>query len=124
MGRPRDQTIDAFFDKALHYDSDECLFWPFHLNRKGYAVLNRFWRYHGTDRVGRVICEKLYGPPPTDMHQAAHSIKCINRSCINGRHLRWATPEENSADRYYLEEMYLKKLKEQPTRFYLLETHK
>jgi hypothetical protein len=36
-----------------------------------------------------------FGPAPSPKHHAAHL--CGNRSCLNKRHLVWATPKENEA---------------------------
>lgn len=48
-------------------------------------------------RVSRLVCEAVYGPPPSSRHHAAHS--CGNPPCVNKRHLRWATPVQNAKDR-------------------------
>ena len=50
--------------------------------------------------VARIVCEEEHGPPPTPKHHAAHATPrgCIGRLCVNGDHLRWATPKENSQD--------------------------
>ena len=89
--------INAFIDKAINYDGDDCLIWPFYL-LNGRAILSRFQKQYGTQYVSRVICIEVYGPPPTPKHQAAHSIKCISKACINKQHLRWATQSDNFAD--------------------------
>lgn len=41
-------------------------------------------------------CEQAHGPCPPDKSEVAHS--CGERMCINPRHLRWATRQENAAD--------------------------
>lgn len=45
----------------------------------------------------RYVCEAAHGPPPSPEHEAAHS--CGIRPCVNRWHLRWATVEENAADK-------------------------
>jgi DNA-binding transcriptional regulator YiaG len=45
----------------------------------------------------RLVCEHFNGPAPTPEHQAAHS--CGHRSCVNHKHLRWATASANQMDR-------------------------
>jgi hypothetical protein len=85
-------SVEAFIDKAISYDQDDCPIWPFSIGGKGYARANRY------GRIGRYICTKVYGPPLTSKHQAAHSPKCISKACINHNHLRWATQAENFAD--------------------------
>jgi hypothetical protein len=82
----------AFLEAALSYDGDECLTWPFSRFPSGYAKL-------GKGTAHRVICEKVYGPPPTPDHEAAHSCGKGKSGCINRRHLRWATHTENQHDR-------------------------
>ena len=50
--------------------------------------------------VSRLICEELFGPPPTSDHQAAHATPngCVGGACINPDHLRWASRGENQLD--------------------------
>jgi len=47
--------------------------------------------------VNRIVCEAFHGPAPTERHQAAHN----NGYSFDNRagNLRWASPEENQADR-------------------------
>jgi hypothetical protein len=51
--------------------------------------------------VARLLCEEIYGPPPTSKHQAAHNTPngCVGGLCVNGGHLRWATNQENMQDK-------------------------
>lgn len=50
-----------------------------------------------TKRVHVLVCETFHGPRPSSRHQAAHNDGVRgNNFPIN---LRWATPEENQADR-------------------------
>lgn len=80
-------------ERALVRESDECIPWPFGLNNSGYGHITVEGDSTG---VHRYACERTHGAPPTPHHEAAHS--CNVRSCINGRHLRWATKLENEAD--------------------------
>lgn len=82
-------------DTVLQYLSDGCLMWPFARDEKGYGVI----RFNGKRQlVHRLLCALECGPPPTEEHVAAH--RCGNGSlgCVNRKHLRWATPQENSDD--------------------------
>lgn len=83
-----------FFEEALGYEGDDCLIWPYATSHGGYAMMDA--GVTGTRYVHRIICETIYGPPPSPAHETAHS--CGNRPCLNKKHLRWATPLENSSD--------------------------
>lgn len=83
-------------ETALKYIGDECLIWPFARDSRGYGYV---YADGQTKIVSRYICEQAIGPAPTQSHEAAHSCGNGNGGCITPRHLRWATPKENSADR-------------------------
>jgi hypothetical protein len=76
--------------------SDPCLIWPFWKVRNGYAMLHQ---REGNGRiVSRVLCEEVYGPPPTPDHQAAHSCGKGHLACVTKGHLSWKTIIDNRAD--------------------------
>lgn len=76
------------------YAEQGCLIWPF--GRGGYPAVyvngKKVWAH-------RYMCELAHGAPPSDRHEAAHSCGRGNFGCIAPLHLRWATPEQNSADK-------------------------
>lgn len=96
-GRTGDGVPLRFFNDSMSNDTDDCIEWPFGTNKTGYA---KIWVDGKFCMPTRMACELVYGPPPTDKHQAAHSCGNGHLGCINPKHLRWATPKENSADKY------------------------
>lgn len=88
-----------FLEETKAYAAEECLIWPYMRCREGYARM-----YHhkvGFNRpVSRVICERDHGESPTPTHHAAHSCGNGHLGCVAPNHIRWATPKENSDDKY------------------------
>lgn len=84
-----------FLEQAISYSGDDCLIWPFSRTH-GYGQLT----YKSKHTIAHIfICISAHGPRPTRRHEAAHSCGNGSSGCINPRHLRWATPKENQADR-------------------------
>lgn len=81
----------AFIERAMSTDTDNCILWPFSINRDtGYAM----GKYNGSmGQLHRSICLKTNGDPPSPTHHAAHT--CHVRACINRKHIAWQTPSEN-----------------------------
>ena len=72
--------------------TDDCTIWPYGKAGDEYGGIS----VEGVSRYcHRIICELSHGMP-FDGAEAAHS--CGIRLCINPRHTRWATSQENSAD--------------------------
>lgn len=94
-GRTPDGERDTFFrDVVLPFNGEGCLRWPYSSDSTGRPQITR----HGKNAtLARVICEEIYGPPSRPGLHAAHN--CGNGHCINPTHLRWASPEENEADK-------------------------
>lgn len=69
-------------------DTDDCVDWP-------YGRSNGYGRIRGT-LTHIAVCEQTHGPRPDGMEAAHH---CGNPLCVNARHIRWATPLENIADK-------------------------
>jgi len=78
------------------YEGDDCLAWPYAAGENGRSMVA--WRGKNTT-APRAMCIAAHGEPPTDKHQAAHSCGNGHTGCLNPRHLRWATPQENEADK-------------------------
>lgn len=90
---PSAKLIEMF---AAGSFGDECVIWPMSRNADGYGKS----RYNGVNVAAhRAICRIAHGEPPTAKHEAAHSCGNGKGGCVNPRHLRWATPKENSQDR-------------------------
>lgn len=82
---------------AALYEEDDCLIWPFGRGGNGYGKITLS---DGRRMVAsRAVCEVAHGLPPTSKHHAAHSCGHGHLGCVSPKHLRWATPKENSADR-------------------------
>jgi hypothetical protein len=84
-----------FFEMALRYQGDECLFWP-HDNVRGYGRIKRNGKKFF---VSRLVCEAEHGPPPSPEHHAAHSCGNGDKGCVTRKHVSWKTPKENNADK-------------------------
>jgi HNH endonuclease len=79
-----------FIQDTLLIETDDCIWWPYN-HHHGYAAL-------GDKNVHRIICERVYGAPPTYKHESAHLCGNGQIGCINWKHLRWATHKENVID--------------------------
>lgn len=93
--RKRGIEIRSWFDKALLLETDDCILWPFYINRDGYGIssfgrersrlvhVETFIRKYGDIIDGNVVC---HGP-------------CHQPSCFNYRHLISQTYSKNMIDR-------------------------
>jgi hypothetical protein len=83
-----------FLENALEQQTDDCILWPYSKRNDGYAEINDNGK---TNRVHKIVCEKIHGLKPVPKAESAHS--CGIRHCINYRHLSWKTRSENQMDR-------------------------
>lgn len=95
-GRTPAGALKKYFDEVvMRHDGDDCLRWPYACSA-GYGVMQHRGKMC---YVSRVVCFEVYGPPPTDRHEAAHSCGRGHLGCVNPLHLSWKTPSENEADK-------------------------
>lgn len=96
-GRTSEGDPEKFLrEVVLPYEGDECVLWPFARNRGGYGQIVVGSRLH---RVSRLACEDVNGPPPTAIHEAAHSCGHGHLGCVTKKHVLWKTPSSNQSDR-------------------------
>lgn len=96
-GKTVNYSCLAFLRKAVASDTDECIEWPFRITKGGYGQVRYGGKNQNAHRVALILSE---GEPKDESLHAAHEpIVCHNRSCVNPKHIRWATPKENMCDR-------------------------
>lgn len=88
---------ERYLRSHVSYDGDDCLIWPYLRDRAGYGLC----RIKGNRVLGahRQMCILAHGEPPFPKAEAAHSCGKGHLGCISPKHVRWATPAENAADR-------------------------
>lgn len=97
-GRTADGEPFRWLERHKGHVADGCLTWPF-ARRSGTYGRFRSSGNGPTIYAHREMCRLAHGQPPTDLHQATHSCGNGHLGCVNPRHLRWATNEENCADK-------------------------
>lgn len=80
----------------MHSWGDECMYYP------GYNKEDRLRFQIGDKRffAARWVCIQVHGDPPSKFHEAAHECGNGHLSCVNPKHLRWATKLENQEDKF------------------------
>lgn len=92
--RAKPGDCPRFVEKALVYEGDGCLIWPYStVDGYGHAKLEGKIQY-----VSRYICEKIHGPAPSTQHVAAHSCGKGDKGCVTKSHIRWKTHSENKLE--------------------------
>lgn len=89
-------SLPNFLERAKIYDGDDCLIWPFSKRKEGYGRIKIGDALYSPHRI---ICEFENGPPPSDIHHAAHSCGRGIDGCVSRRHLAWKLPVDNEADK-------------------------
>lgn len=94
----KESVIMKWFDEHSKYLIDECLTYPFCVDKKdGYG------RVHppksNITTASNFMLRLSAGKPPTDKHECAHTCGNGNKACVNPLHLYWATPRQNQHDR-------------------------
>jgi len=81
---------------ALKWEGDDCLKWPFQINKNKYAIVSvgRKSKY-----AHRVICLIKHGMPPTLSSQAWHTCGNKEGGCVNPKHIRWVELKESMRTR-------------------------
>ena len=82
----------AWLRSHAQWTGDECLVWPFARAKDGRAHMS-------AGKPSRLMCALVHGAPPSRIYEAAHSCGNAYGGCVNPKHLRWATPKENTADK-------------------------
>jgi hypothetical protein len=85
-----------WLENHKNYSGDDCLKWPFAEDGYGRGSLGVGGK---TTRAHRVMCELIYGSPPTPAYHAAHNCGKGHLGCVNPRHLEWKTCAENQEDK-------------------------
>lgn len=92
---PNGAPLSWIIENAKKQHTDDCVLWPFAKSKKGYGCLVI---YEGQQRSPHnIMCRLAHGPPPEGRECALHS--CHNPPCVNPRHLRWGSHQENNQDR-------------------------
>lgn len=99
MSLHRPEIAERFKTESGPIQADGCQLWVGGLAKDGYGKFS-VWLNHSnkvTSPAHRLSLMLAVGMPESPELQAAHS--CRNRHCVAPAHLRWATAEENAADR-------------------------
>ncbi len=85
----------GFLRQHVVHQLEDCLVWPFARATRGYGQV---WFEGRQARAHRVMCILAHGEPPFEGAEATHSCQNGHMGCVNPRHLRWKTHQENLAE--------------------------
>lgn len=85
-----------FLNRALNYNGDECLLWPFSKTNQGYGQIRLGGKLV---LASRYVCGEVNGPAPNKTDHAAHECGNGHLGCITPKHLRWKTHTQNQRDK-------------------------
>lgn len=85
-------TTKEFIDQAIASDTDDCILWPYAKNKGGYGIFTHEKKKH---LVHRFVLNAV-DPCPDPSLFCLHS--CDTPACINPKHLRWGTQQNNMDD--------------------------
>lgn len=86
--------LRVFRHIAFPDNLEDCWLWTAANNGNGYGRLavSRTKKEY----PHRIVCEQVHGPSPFEGACVLHS--CDNGMCVNPRHLRWGTQQENNVE--------------------------
>ncbi len=92
---PKGELLEYFY-KAIKLETDDCVEWPYSINKNGYGKV----KYKGKRTyVHRLALMLVVGEGPEDKPLALHKPAiCHNPNCFNPRHLYWGSYKDNNAD--------------------------
>lgn len=93
--RASDGEPQAWLRQHINHEGEGCLTWPFAKGRDGRGRLQK----DVSPQAHRAMCILAHGEPPSPIHEAAHSCGKGHDACVHPKHLRWAMPVDNAADR-------------------------
>lgn len=95
---PRASNADllAWLKSHANYEGKDCLVWPFGKGMNGRGEVTIAGQRMA---AARAMCLMAHGGPQFFGAQAAHNCGRGSDGCVHPGHLRWATPEDNAADR-------------------------
>lgn len=89
-----------WIENHVDYDGNDCLIFPFGRITNGYGKVYDGRYKHKQVYAHRLMCELVNGPPPSEIHEAAHNCGNGHLGCVNPNHLRWDTRKGNAADKF------------------------